>query len=281
MSMPQFEPMSVSGILDRALRLYRDQFVRFVAIAAIVQVPLGLMMSVGLALIIGAGTVADRSEDPPVFLMAAGAVGFLVFMVFALVGHQICTAALLKCVGETYLGGEATVWQAYRFVLRKALTLICAAILVVLISMLGYMLCIVPGVIFSLWYALTTPAIVMENLGAVAGMGRSKQLAKGNLGKIFLVFLIILLITWMLTYPLNFAAGLLAGLISRGDPLISMFITQVAQFVPQIIVMPFSAAASVLLYYDLRIRKEGFDLEMLAASMGSERKAPDVPQPHV
>jgi hypothetical protein len=283
MPMPQFEPMSVSGILDRALRMYRDRAIRFIAIVAIVQVPLGLAVSIGMALFealfVGAVMAGDRSQGPPLALVATGLFAFALFIVTAVVGHQISTAAVLKSISEAYLGGDVTVWQAYRFVLPKLLTLVGASILVGLICFAGYALCVVPGVILSLWYALTTPAIVMENLRAIKGMSRSRQLAKGNLGKIFLVFLIVVLIAWIVSFSFNYGAGYLARLIARGDPVITVFLSQLLQFIPQIIVMPFSAAATVLLYYDLRIRKEGFDLEMLAARLGAGEKAPDVPQP--
>jgi hypothetical protein len=41
------------------------------------------------------------------------------------------------------------------------------------------------------------------------------------------------------------------------------------QQVLNLLVAPFSSIAWILLYYDLRIRKEGFDLEVLAKSMSA------------
>ena len=70
-------------------------------------------------------------------------------------GHALCQAALIKNISELYLGREATVGQSYRYVIPKLLTLIGAGILVTLVVSMGYILLIVPGVIFTLWLALT------------------------------------------------------------------------------------------------------------------------------
>lgn len=273
----QFEPMSVGGILDTAFRLYRAKFARFLAITAIIQVPLQLLLIVLMAILM---QVAVESQEPgaeepaQAYLIALGLMT-IPYVLLSMIAQQLTSAALLKGVSETYLGRDVSVGEAYRFVLPKLWTLIAAALLVGLVTGLGYMLCIVPGVIFSLWYALTTPAIVVENLRATSGMSRSKSLASGNLGKIFLVLFVIVLISMALSYAFTSAGGLAAGFLLADNPKALLLVRQFIQIIPQLLVMPLSAAATVLIYYDLRIRKEGFDLEMLAQRLGSERETAD------
>jgi hypothetical protein len=185
---------------------------------------------------------------------------------------------LVRGISEGYLGRDVSVGQAYGFVLPKALSLIGAALLVGLIATLGYILCIVPGVIFSLWYALTAPSIVIENLRAGAGMRRSKQLASGNLGRIFLVLLVVALISWVFGFTFQMIGQYVAAWLLAPSPVAATALQQLLQVIPAILVMPIGAAASVLLYYDLRIRKEGFDLEMLAERLASaEAQETDLP----
>ena len=88
--------------------------------------------------------------------------------------------------------------------LPKLLTVILASILVGLVAAVGFLLCIVPGVIFMLWFALAIQVIVIEGQGVTASMARSKELVKGNMGKVFLVGLILFLI------------GLLVGGVATG-----------------------------------------------------------------
>jgi hypothetical protein len=269
MARREFEPMSVGQILDRTFRLYREDFVHFVTIVAVVQVPLGL---VGLLLQrLGPYGFARRGQ--------AGAAGeqLLLFIAASLgaafiyaVAASLLRGALVKSVSESYLGNDVSVGQAYRFVLPKVGSLLWASILVGVICMIGYMLLIVPGVIFSLWLMLTTPAIVVEGRTASRALGRSKALTGGNLGKVFGVALIVFLIGIAFGLVFNFAGGFIGVLASRPGSLAYTVVTQGFSVAGQVLMAPIGAIAVILLYYDLRIRKEGFDLEMLAQSMGAK-----------
>jgi hypothetical protein len=303
-----FEPMSVGKILDRTFRIYKENFIRFVTIVAVIQVPIALLMLVSTS-VVQRGIRADQPSDyrqraqnnrqnrenlsfeerqrrfedvgedeynPAIFIY--GGVGMIIAGILSMLGHLLCRGALAKSVSESYLGNEITAGQAYRFVLPKFLSLIGAGFLVVLIFYLGLLLLIVPGIIFALWFALTTPAIVIEDLKAIKGMSRSKNLASGNLGKIFSVGFLVLLISWVISMPFSFAGSFLASILFSGNIMIMTFVNQLVSLVGQILIVPIGAIAYILLYYDLRIRKEGFDLQMLANSVGSEQGEVNVNQ---
>ena len=277
------EPMSVGGILDQAFRLYRENFARFLAIVAIIQVPLYLLVMIW-AVVRQAGLLRMQegaTREAQALVMAVSGIGLLLYVPLTVVVQQLSTAALVKSVSESYLGREASVGQSYQFVLPKALSLIGAALLVALVTGVGYMLCVVPGVIFSLWFALTAPSIVIENRRATQGMARSKDLASGNLGRIFLVFLVVFLISVAFSFVFGAGSQVLAMTLFAGNPMAAVAVRQLFEMIPAILVMPVGAAASVLLYYDLRIRKEGFDLELLAERLGAEAPGPASEAPSV
>jgi len=283
----EFEPMSVGRILDRAFAIYRNNFLRFVTIVAIIEVPLAL-----LAIVSSSWTQTkaaarqpatferalpseepraparryDPSSETPSIL---GLVGMVVGTVLRLVGSMLCQAALIKNVSEVYLGHEITVGDAYRFALPKALTLLLAAICVGFVVGLGFLLLIVPGVIFALWFALTTPAIVVEGHSTGSAMSRSKALVAGNLGKVFAVGFLTTLLFYPVWLPLNYLFVFVGRALAPDSATLVLFMRYFASTISQILVLPISAAATILLYYDLRIRKEGFDLQMLAQSMAS------------
>ena len=194
---------------------------------------------------------------------------------------SLCSAALAKGVSESYLGGEVTVGQAYRFVLPKFLTLVGAALLVALITGLGFILLVAPGVIFSVWFILTLQVIVLENRKALPAMGRSRSLVAGNFGKVILVALVLFLIN--LVVGSIFTAPWMVVLLRdpQNPENIRTFklLSQLSSVVAQVLTAPIGAAAMILLYYDLRIRKEGFDLEMLAGSLGVREMPPDAAPP--
>lgn len=309
MESQQFEPMSIGGILDRTFRLYKNNFVRFITIVAIIQVPINLLMLVSTSLMqrglsiqpaVQYGNFRNDEtsnmeetmgkeekngfegmgwEEPSPTVIILSAIGMIISGIAAVLGNMLCQGALTKSVSEFYIGHEITVGQAYKFVLPKFLTLIGAGFLVSLIAGLGFMMCIVPGVIFSLWFALTTPSIIVENLRATKGMSRSKALASGNLGKIFCIGFLVMLITWAISIPFG-GAGLIFGrILFARNVLLGSFINQFFTLIGQILAMPVGAAAFILLYYDLRIRKEGFDLQMLAQAMSSGQGDVNIRQP--
>jgi len=275
-----FEPMSVSQILDRAFRLYRANFVRFIAIVAVVQIPIGLIMLGATGLLeegtkaaIQPGAVPGQVEVDTSALVTA-LILFALAIVAMVFGQTLCNAALIKSVSESYLGNEVTVGEAYGFVLPKVGAIILAGVLVTLVVMVGLVLLIVPGIIFSLWYMLTTQAIVIEDLKAGQGMKRSKALASGNLGKIFGLVLVVGIISWLVNLLFQGVGG---AVTANMPPASGQAVQALLNLVGQILVTPIGAAAMILVYYDLRIRKEGFDLEMLALSLGAgaEETPPD------
>ncbi len=275
----QFEPMSVGGILDQTFRLYRRNFTRFLAIVAIVQVPLGLAGA-----LLAAWAVSSSTLDPTAMAeMETGATapempgslgvmlgGVFLGLFLAMLSLTLCQAALVKAVSESYLGNDVSVGKAYRFILPKVLTIIGAGIIVWFLTVLGFFLLVVPGVIFIAWFALTTQAIVIENRGATAAIGRSKELTSGNRGKV----LAVLMLTGLLSWIVSMAGDRLGGVLSTfaGDSVTAtLVIHNVAAIAGGVLAAPISAAAMILLYYDLRIRKEGFDLQMLAERLGAEQ----------
>jgi len=303
-----FEPMSIGGILDRTFRIYKDSFVRFVTIVAVIQVPIALLTLISTSAFRRGVPVRQQTYEPSerggrqgreytvvegrrarvsatrqdVAGPAAaifGGLGLVVAGILGLLGQVLCSGALTKSVSESYLGNEITVGQAYSFILPKFLTLIWAGICVVLLVWLGLLLLVVPGIIFGLWYALTNPAIVVENLKASKGMSRSKALASGNLGKIFCVGFLVILLSMVLSMPATYVGAFLGSFVFPNNAMLMIFVNQFFSVVANILIVPIGATAYILLYYDLRIRKEGFDLQMLAESIGSGQGAANVDQP--
>ncbi len=272
----QFEPMSVGGILDQTFRLYKQHFARFLAIVAIVQVPIGL---IGLLLVaqagmldpemVEAGGAAAEPEFPVSPGLAAIAAIFAVFL--TVLGLTLCHAALIKSISESYLGNEVSVGEAYGFILPKLLTIIWAGIVVGFVVMLGFFLLIVPGIIFTVWYALTIQIVVIEGRGATDAMRRSKELTSGNRGKVLAVILLAALLEVIVSLAGDFILGFVAGMVLPDTESVLLIAQSVINIITGVLAAPISATAVILLYYDMRIRKEGFDLQMLAQTLGAEQ----------
>jgi hypothetical protein len=110
------------------------------------------------------------------------------------------------------------------------------------------------------------PAILIEGQRAIPSLRRSSELVRGHRGKVFWVLLIVNLLQAVLAGGVGMmtdvffsaAAGRAAILSTAVGNLLSIFLT------------PLGIIAAILLYYDMRIRKEGFDLEMLSRALAND-----------
>ena len=93
---------------------------------------------------------------------------------------------------------------------------------------------------------------------------RSWELVRGNRGKVFVVLMVFVLMQICLSTGATWIAGM--GLDSTSD--VGSSIESIIRQVIAIVISPLQTIAITLLYYDFRIRKEGFDLEMLSQAIG-------------
>ena len=120
---------------------------------------------------------------------------------------------------------------------------------------------------FFIRFVLTTQAIVLEGRGPLSGLARSWKLISKSFWRALGVFVLVLLLSYLLsvipslllTFGLNLITGNSATSMLRNQALGS-FVAQVGLIVG----LPLLFSVYTLLYYDLRIRKEGYDLELMA-----------------
>lgn len=265
----EFKPMGVGDILDLGVRLYRSNFGRFLGVAAVVYVPLALLAALvqgvvtarmQAALEVGPEAVAEVGPGLIVGGVLVGAAAGVV----SFLGTLLVNAALIRTVSEAYLGRVVGIGETYGFVVRRLGTIIWASILTSVIVAVGFILLVVPGIIFMLWFAFVTQVVVVEGTNAVGALKRSRALASGNLGKIFILGLIL----WVAAVVVAGIFGWVSALIVQGPGAGAVVLRTLLDRTGTLLLQPFVSACWILLYYDLRIRKEGFDLEMMVRSLG-------------
>ncbi|MEE8526533.1 MAG: hypothetical protein V3T72_21570 [Thermoanaerobaculia bacterium] len=173
----------------------------------------------------------------------------------------VAAAALIFGVFRSLRGGQVTVSDCLRVGLSRWLPVLWLTILVGLATMVGAILCIIPGVIVSCGLFVAVPALVVERSPALEAMNRSWKLTEGYKLSIFGLMFVLQLI--------GFAALMLLGLVS-GDQLgavpgtpsltVSMVTLLVTMFTATI-----SGIAAGVTYHDIRVFREGLDEDELAA----------------
>lgn len=178
--------------------------------------------------------------------------------VFSVVLGAVGVGASTYIVSDHYMGDRLHAGAALGRVIPYVGRIILLSILSWLAVAGGFILLIVPGVIIACGLAVAAVALVIEGLpSAVAAMKRSWELTRGHRLKVFGAMCVALLLI-MIPYM---ALGTLAAF--GGLPILF----GVAFVLLAMAISPFIYVAITVLYYDLRVRKEGFDLEMLTQAL--------------
>lgn len=246
-------PLSVGEIIDASFQVYRRHFS---ALAMIVLVCSGIPMLI------------------QIYARAVGGVPWaltLLYFLLAVVLGLIATGATVFVVSESYLGRGITAREALARATPFVLPMILASLAVGLVVFLGLVLIVVPGVVAVCGLALTIPALVVESLQPSAAMGRSWALTRGHRLRMLALFFVIFILLVVPYLAVMGVFGVVAAVVSAGGAKTAggaiLLVGVVLAAIAQLLLSPLYQAALVITYYDLRVRKEGFDLEVLASSL--------------
>ena len=258
-------PLSLGELLDRTFSLYRNHFWLFVGITAI---PYLLLLGPGL--LIDAAQSMIR-ENPLLAGLMAGLLTLLVAL-GTLIAYGLTQAATVFAVSEVYLGRALSIRESYARVYGDIGRVIFVLILVGVGIFVGFILLIVPGIWFFLRSCISVMPAVLEDKPAVEAIRRGMELTKGNLGRVAVVLLLFLVINWVAAVILQMPAWIafaVVGIQEGGFTVWAMMLARVGQFLATILAGPMLTIALSLLYFDLRMRKEGFDLKLMMDQLGS------------
>jgi uncharacterized membrane protein len=142
-----------------------------------------------------------------------------------------------------------------------------SGIVVTVLLMAMFVAAVVLGLYYFLRYAVAVPACVLENIKARAALKRSVHLTKGDRGRIFVIFFLVGLLNYILVFALVFPAVFLAAAIARQNVIVAQVMNVIASFLAGALSGPIATIAMSLVYYDERVRKEAFDLQLMMTSL--------------
>jgi hypothetical protein len=272
--MPSYSPhlreLTVSEALDTAFRLYRERFKTLVACVIAVVTPLCLLDTLTQWLLVeDAFTDQASVTDPDTRELTATGISFGL----ALVMTTLATAACVRVISAAYLGESADWRDSLRVGYRRWSAVLGATVLTILILFPALLAFIIPGVWLWVALSLATVAIVVERVGAADGLRRSFELTRGNWWRTFGVLLSMFVFVLLLSSILAALAGAFIG--ESDARAVNAVLLTVASIVALALATPLQAAAIAVIYFDLRVRKERFDLRELAGAFD----APEAPGP--
>lgn len=287
----QLRPRSVVDQLDLAFRLYRRQFVTFIGIVAVLQVPLLIIRSVySLVYVLPFNETllaAVEREDPDAIadsgLWGPVLLGFVVVMALNALVDTLVTGALAYAVSRAYLGHPTDTLGAYDYLAHgpRLLSLLGAAVLVglatgvvalgagILSGLVPCLVCLALPLALATWLYLTLrllalpQVVVLEDRGPLEAIGRTWRLIGGHLARALGLVVLVGLVTYIVPAGLDLLVQL--GLASLPlPPAAAVFLQNAFTGLFQIAVLPVLLGTRTLFYYDLRIRKEGLDMRLHA-----------------
>lgn len=242
-------------ILDVSFTLYRRHFAPLAGVALVCSgIPVVLNMFIEAS--------GGVFENPPLVL--------LYYIVFAAL-NSIATAATVFIVSESYLGRPIDARSALRRAAPYIGKILLCSMLTALAVFVGFVLLVFPGFVLITGLILAVPALVLEpRLSASAALSRSWELTRGSRWRVFGLLLILVILLYI---PIAAIGGLVAvfvpgagSLFTRPQATVAVTAVAITGLI-QMFIYPLFYCVLTVAYYDLRVRKEGFDLEVLASTL--------------
>jgi hypothetical protein len=232
----------VGRVLNRTFTLLSRNFLTFFVVTAVASLP-SLLLS-------QSRSTAAPGQD------AAQGLGLMFLGLFlGIVLYTLSQAIVLYGAFQDMRGRPVSLTESLQVALRRSFPIIGLAIAMSFIVMLGIVFFIVPGLFLLTMWFVATPACVVEQLGPFRSMRRSADLTGGHRWKILGLMLLLFIISAVISPMI----ALILGLLGSGT------IVLIGGLIWSGIWGAFYAIAAVVTYHDLRVAKEGIDIEQIAA----------------
>ena len=247
-------PMSIGEILSTAVGFYQRHWRTLVAITAVVVVPITL-----LQYLLG-DQVRSQGEEVAngvVIQTASWAVGIagLVTALAGLVMFLVLTGAITRAVAAE-VAEDPGVEQSYRFGFQRIWSVLLVSVLVGLATVGGLILLVIPGIYIGVRLAVSIEALVVEGRQGHPGDGAVLELVGGHwwhaFGTLLVAWVLIGVVNALITAPFGDTGWFVQGLVAA---------------VATVVTLPYGVLVGVLLYLDLRARKEALTIEALRADL--------------
>jgi hypothetical protein len=244
---------SATELVDAAVQLFRHNFKAILTVSGIGMAPYIVLRPL-LANLAGSDAEVIGSAATIPTLLAS----FVAVLWFSLAG-----AAIVAAAAQAYRGERVDVGRAISEVLARPGSILYGAILKGFALLLGAILLLVGIFYFYATYFAVPTTIVVEKISGPQGVERSRQLAAGYRWHAFKP----LALVWLLYFLVSGAVGLIGVMIFGDD---NPVIIDIFSTVLSIFIYPIISITEMLVYFDIRIRKEGYDVEVMAAKLAPQ-----------
>jgi Membrane domain of glycerophosphoryl diester phosphodiesterase len=277
-------PLSLGEILDRTFSIYRAHFLLFVGIAAI---PRALILLLNLAqawFIQVPDNPLQTKTMPATFnggLLATVVVGAIIVLIVYGITFLYSQGAAVNAVSDIYLGRPATIAGSFRKMRGHAANLFGVMILNGLAVFAGFFVFIIGAFYATCRLSVTIPAAILEDKGPSDSLSRSWEITQDNVGRALAIIAMYFAISTALVglFSVPFTAMVLWSAYQKAMGMMRFWtvLSNLGTFVGSTLATPVVTIATTVFYYDLRVRKEAFDLQMMMSAVPAVNQPPAAP----
>jgi len=260
---PELRPLSIGEILDVAIKIYLRNAWTLFRVVLVVVAPVQIVSALIEASAASSGdTTRVSSHD-----IALGVTAIVAVAILGIVANTVATGASFKAVADAYLGEQPTWRSSLRFAFARIHSILWITFLGGILTVIGFVFCIIPGIYFWIAFAVAVPVLLTEGVKGSKALGRSRRLVKDRWWGTFGVVLLGTILAGIVSAAIGGLARL-AGGSADASSVAGFLVNTVSGTLGSMISTPFTAAFVTVLYFDLRVRKEAFDLQLLAERIG-------------
>ena len=287
-ALPAIRSMTLGELLDKAIRLYRQNFLKFIGIYAIPYIPL-FVIQITLSYFSTTSMLGQFNGSPEAFPFTPAALvsmlgSFVAIFVQFILVQGFATAALTRAVANNYAGRPIGILDSYRTLSTSGWKLVLALALVFIFIIVLFIWTLVPcvgwlsgpGILFFIGFVvnpLVAPVVSLEKLGVLASVRRAWDLARSRfwwlVGYALVLTLLGQLIVTGPVYLLNFifqtVLSTLPGSIEQ-QIAINSIVQNLVTMSLTLLYTPLQLTMMTVVYFDLRARSEGLDLALQISS---------------
>lgn len=259
----RLRPLEIGDVLDETFRMYRRHFFLFAGLSVILSIPQAALLGYTYHALGGLFQVNGPGQPPDLSAFTSTLATDGVFIVISLLLLPFSYGAVTYAAGESALGRPVTLGGVLSGVGRRYLQLLGYGLLIVAMA---FLFCLIPLWIW-IWvgWAVVMPAMFIENVGLGAAMRRSWSLVQGRWWRTFLILFLMFVLSYVVSLALSafitLGQTLLQVVVS---PVVVLWISGATSVIVGSLVDPVIQIALVLVYFDLRVRREGLDLFQMA-----------------
>jgi hypothetical protein len=254
----------VGELLRQAWSLYQAHLKTFLVTAAILYVPASIVTSLVVTVVFMPMVAAAALGAGPAAGLAGILVGALVTAVVSIVMWgtviPLTQGAVTIAVADRILGGGGSWREHWGLLFRRVGRFLSALIPGAIITGLGFVLLVIPGLLAAFFFSFVPFVILFEGTGGVAALKRSFELVKSDWLRVAIVLVVFGI--------LNTVAHWLGGLFV---PASTAWLGRLLGDLLTLALMPFPILGATLLYLDVRRRAEGLDRAALLEQLGAAR----------